>query len=62
MWTDFWTDVLVAISTALAGLIGACGEQINLFDTQFFPLVTPQIEELTDLDDDFVSFIGDFIS
>lgn len=56
------SDVLVAISTALAGLIGACGEQINLFDTQFFPLVTPQIEELTDLDDDFVSFIGDFIS
>ncbi|KNZ52483.1 hypothetical protein VP01_355g4 [Puccinia sorghi] len=55
-------NVLVAISTALAGLIGACGEQINLFDTQFFPLVTPQIEELTDLDDDFVSFIGDFIS
>jgi len=56
------SDTLMAISTALASLIGACGEQINLFDTRFFPLVTPQLKEFSDLADDFVSFIGDFTS
>lgn len=56
------SDSLLAISTALASLIGACGEQINLFDTRFFPLVTPQLEEFTGLDDNFVSFVGSFTS
>jgi len=56
------SDVLLLISTALANLIGACGEQINLFDTRFFPLVTPQLEEFTGLADNFVSFVGTFAS
>lgn len=56
------SDTLLSISTALANLIGACGEQINLFDTRFFPLVSPQLEEFTNLGDNFVSFVGTFAS
>ncbi|KAA1086415.1 hypothetical protein PGTUg99_004457 [Puccinia graminis f. sp. tritici] len=56
------SDNMLSISTALASLIGACGEQINLFDTRFFPLVTPQLEEFTSLDDNFVAFVGSFTS
>ncbi|POW00051.1 hypothetical protein PSTT_13348 [Puccinia striiformis] len=37
-------------------------EQMNLFDTRFFPLVTPQLEEFTGIDDNFVSFVGSFTS
>ncbi|KAH9445502.1 hypothetical protein MJO28_012655 [Puccinia striiformis f. sp. tritici] len=59
---DMCSDYLLTISTALASLIGACGEQMNLFDTRFFPLVTPQLEEFTGIDDNFVSFVGSFTS
>lgn len=56
------SDILLKLSTALASLIGACGEQINLFDTRFFPLVTPQLKEFTDIDDNFSSFFGSFVA
>jgi len=55
-------DALLTVSTALASLIGACGEQVNLFDTRFFPLVTPQLQEFKDIPDNFFSFVGSFAS
>jgi len=55
-------DPLSKLSTALAALIGACGIQINLFDTRFFPLVAPQLKEFTNMGGDFVAFVGTFES
>lgn len=56
------TPLFSSLSTALAAIIGACGIQINLFETRFMPLVSPQLKEFTDIGDDFASFVGSFES
>lgn len=60
---DTLSDTLKSISTTLSGLISACGEQINLFDTKFFKLVTPVLSEYSGGEKDhFLNFIGTFDS
>lgn len=54
--------LLSNVSTALAALVAACSEQINLFDTRFFPLITPQLPEIQSIPGDFASFVGGFTS
>jgi len=53
--------ILLNISAVLASLIGACSEQLNLFETGFFALVTPELKTFTDIGANFISFSGTFI-
>ncbi|EGF98249.1 uncharacterized protein MELLADRAFT_73632 [Melampsora larici-populina 98AG31] len=53
--------ILIKISAILANLIGACSEQLNLFETGFFALVTPELKTFTDIGANFISFSGTFI-
>ncbi|KAH9810206.1 hypothetical protein DFH28DRAFT_986398 [Melampsora americana] len=53
--------ILTNISSVLASLIGACSEQLNLFETGFFALVTPELKTFTNIGANFIGFSGTFL-
>ncbi|KAG0143063.1 hypothetical protein CROQUDRAFT_96746 [Cronartium quercuum f. sp. fusiforme G11] len=54
-------SILIKLSTELANLVGACSEQVNLFDAGFFALAGPQMKDFNSVGGRFASFSGSFI-
>jgi len=54
--------MLLKISLALSSLIGACSQQLNLFDTGFFALAGPMMKDFTNLGNNFAAFSGGFVA
>jgi len=58
---DSCESILLRVSTALANLVGACSEQVNLFDVGFFKLAKPQMKIFSEIGSNFDAFSGTFI-
>ncbi|MBW0509999.1 hypothetical protein O181_049714 [Austropuccinia psidii MF-1] len=56
--TQLTNSILTSISVSLSNLIGACSEQVNLFEARFFQLVSPDMKSLGKIPHGFASFIG----